>query len=117
MQGRLGSHIEPPETPVNNRRSVIATGFIALLVLLVLYEGYRAVAVLIMLPADIWPRLGIGLAASFLRVVSSLLIALLWTVPLGFAIGTNRKLANFLQPVVQVIAAIPQERYSIAGYR
>jgi NitT/TauT family transport system permease protein len=32
---------------------------------------------------------------------------LLWTVPLGFAIGTNRKLANFLQPVVQVIAAIP----------
>ncbi len=107
MQARLRSHIEPPETSAVNRRSFIAMGFVAVLVLLILYGAYRAVGVLIILPTDIWPRLAIGLAASFLRVIASLLIALLWTVPLGFAIGTNRKLANFLQPVVQVIAAIP----------
>jgi NitT/TauT family transport system permease protein len=35
------------------------------------------------------------------------MIALLWTVPLGVAIGTNRRLATVLQPIVQVVAAIP----------
>jgi len=42
-----------------------------------------------------------------MRVAASLVIALLWTIPAGVAIGTNRRLANFLQPVVQVVAAIP----------
>jgi NitT/TauT family transport system permease protein len=42
-----------------------------------------------------------------LRVAVSLLIALLWTIPLGVAIGTNRRLATVLQPIVQVVAAIP----------
>jgi NitT/TauT family transport system permease protein len=32
---------------------------------------------------------------------------LLWTIPLGVAIGTNRRLATILQPIVQVVAAIP----------
>lgn len=107
MRARLKTHIAPPETSPDRKRSVVALAFLAVLILLVLYGAYRAIAVLVMLPTNIWPRLGIGLAASFLRVAVSLVIALLWTVPLGFAIGTNRKLANFLQPVVQVIAAIP----------
>jgi NitT/TauT family transport system permease protein len=37
-----------------------------------------------------------------LRVAVSLLIALLWTIPLGVAIGTNRRLATVLQPIVQI---------------
>jgi NitT/TauT family transport system permease protein len=44
---------------------------------------------------------------TFLRVTVSLLIALLWTIPLGVAIGTNRRVATILQPLVQVVAAIP----------
>ena len=38
---------------------------------------------------------------------AALLIALAWTVPLGVAIGTNRRLASWLQPVVQIAASIP----------
>ena len=37
----------------------------------------------------------------------SLIITLLWTVPVGVFIRTNRRLANVLQPIVQVIAAVP----------
>ena len=37
----------------------------------------------------------------------ALAITLLWTIPAGVAIGTNARLARFLQPVVQVVAAIP----------
>ena len=35
------------------------------------------------------------------------MIALAWTVPVGVAIGTNPRLANLLQPVVQITASVP----------
>lgn len=44
---------------------------------------------------------------TFLRVISAQIIALMWTVPLGVAIGMNKKAANILQPVIQVVASIP----------
>jgi NitT/TauT family transport system permease protein len=59
------------------------------------------------LHVDDWTAIGIGTLATFLRVTLALVLALVWTVPLGVAIGTNRKLAAILQPVVQVTASIP----------
>ncbi len=44
---------------------------------------------------------------TFLRVISAQIIALMWTVPLGVVIGMNKKAANILQPVIQVVASIP----------
>ena len=44
---------------------------------------------------------------SFLRVIIAQIIALAWTVPLGVAIGMNRKIANILQPIIQILASIP----------
>jgi ABC-type anion transport system duplicated permease subunit len=41
-----------------------------------------------------------------LRVGAALMIATAWTVPLGVAIGTNRKLANMMQPIMQVTASV-----------
>ena len=43
----------------------------------------------------------------FLRVIAAQIIALIWTVPVGVAIGMNKKLANILQPIIQVVASIP----------
>jgi len=71
------------------------------------YGAYRAIEMLITLPGSAWAQLGLGLLATFARVTASLAIALLWTIPLGVAIGTNRRLAAVLGPIVQVIAAIP----------
>lgn len=45
--------------------------------------------------------------ASLLRVLAAQVIALLWTVPVGVAIGMNKKLANIFQPIIQVIASVP----------
>jgi NitT/TauT family transport system permease protein len=72
-----------------------------------LFGFYRAVVTLAGLPAAGWAALGKGVLATFGRVVASLILALLWTVPVGVAIGTNRRLAGVLQPVVQVVASIP----------
>ncbi|PWT83428.1 MAG: ABC transporter permease [Acidobacteria bacterium] len=107
LRQRLRTHITPPEPSSESGRSILTIAIITGFVLLVLYGAYRAVAVLSTLNSDVWPTIGLGLLASFIRVMVSLGIALVWTVPVGFAIGTNRKLANILQPVVQVIAAIP----------
>jgi NitT/TauT family transport system permease protein len=77
------------------------------LAVLFLYGGWQAASLLWKLPAASWLDLAKGLGATLLRVNVSLFLALLWTVPVGVLIGTNRRLATFLQPLVQVVAAIP----------
>ena len=59
------------------------------------------------LPTSAWGTLVLGQGPSFLQVLVALILALLWSVPVGVAIGTNRRLATFLLPVVQVVASIP----------
>jgi NitT/TauT family transport system permease protein len=48
-----------------------------------------------------------GLGATFLRVNLALLLAALWTVPAGVAIGLNPKLARIAQPLAQIAASVP----------
>jgi len=104
----LSGYISPPEIITAEKKySWLLIGIGFALAAVAFYGAYRAAELLIGLPATQWAQLGVGLFATFVRVAVSLLIALLWTVPLGVAIGTNRRLANVLQPVVQVIAAIP----------
>ncbi|MFQ3633731.1 ABC transporter permease [Roseiflexus sp.] len=62
---------------------------------------------LLQVPLDQWIGIGIGVGATFLRVVAALIIALLWTVPLGVYIGTQPRAAAVLQPIVQIVASIP----------
>lgn len=83
------------------------SAFYLLLGILILYGGFRAVLMLISVPQTQWGQIGIGVLATFLRVNVSLIIALLWTIPVGVAIGTNRRVASILQPIVQVTAAVP----------
>ena len=72
-----------------------------------IYGAVQAGKMLLAIPMVQWGTIAVGVAATFLRVFASLLIALAWTVPLGVAIGTNRRLASWLQPVVQIAASIP----------
>jgi len=71
------------------------------------YGAYRAARLLMGVPAAEWGSIGIGLSATLLRVISALALAFAWTVPLGFVIGTNPRLAAILQPVVQIAASVP----------
>jgi NitT/TauT family transport system permease protein len=48
-----------------------------------------------------------GGGATFLRVEFTLLIAALWTIPAGVAIGLNARLSAAIQPIVQVVASVP----------
>jgi NitT/TauT family transport system permease protein len=49
----------------------------------------------------------LGLGATFLRVNLALLLAALWTIPAGVAIGLNPRLARIAQPAAQIAASVP----------
>lgn len=72
-----------------------------------LYLGFNAFKLLTELSKDEFARILPSVLHSFLRVTAAQVIALMWTVPLGVAIGMNKKLANILQPIIQVVASIP----------
>jgi NitT/TauT family transport system permease protein len=75
--------------------------------LLVIVGLYRSGIMLLTVSSDQWMQMGLGIFATLLRVTIAMLIALAWTIPLGVAIGTNRRLSAVLQPVVQITASVP----------
>lgn len=108
LQRRLSSRADsPPGQPEGRSFSWVLFATLVLLGAGVSYGGYRAAELLTTLPADDWARIGTGLLATLVRVAASLVIALVWTIPVGVAIGTNPRLSALLQPVVQVVASVP----------
>ena len=105
---RFRSRAPAPLDATHGGRPGITTIVIgAVIGLIILYGGYQAILLAMTLPAATWPLVGLGVLATMTRVLVALAITLLWTIPAGVAIGTNARLARFLQPVVQVVAAIP----------
>lgn len=49
----------------------------------------------------------IGAGATFLRVELALVLAALWTIPVGVYIGLHPKLSAIAQPIAQVAASVP----------
>lgn len=107
MRELFGGRIPGVESAPTARSSAVVVATIAAAILAATYGSIRAFGLLATLPAADWGRLGLGLAATAARVGASLALALLWTIPLGVVIGTNRRLATVLQPVVQTVASIP----------
>jgi NitT/TauT family transport system permease protein len=59
------------------------------------------------LPRGDWRLIGTSAAATFLRTTIALVLAALWTIPVGVAIGSNPRWARRLQPLVQITASVP----------
>jgi len=71
------------------------------------YAVVRVVMILTGLPAPEFREIGVGLAATFLRVNLTLALGALWTIPVGVAIGFNPRLARIAQPLAQIAASVP----------
>ncbi len=96
--------IEKPALPL---RLWLWRGLLLVFSLILIIGIFRLGQLLITIPLNDYGRIVAGTLATALRVAISLALALAWTVPLGVAIGSNPRLATFLQPVVQVAASIP----------
>lgn len=91
----------------NNNTSYFSYILKAIFYAILLYGLYRGIKLLVKLDIAEIQEIGISLVATFLRVAAALIIALSWTLIVGVLIGTNRKFANFMQPIVQILASIP----------
>ncbi len=54
-----------------------------------------------------WLRLLTSMGATFLRVIIAVLLASLWTIPVGVMIGRNPRWARLFQPIIQMAASFP----------
>lgn len=93
---------------VNNKFGVVIKWIIRIVAIIVfLYAAINASKLIMKLSMDeileIFPAVG----ATLLRVLAAQIIAIIWTVPVGVAIGLNKKLARILQPIVQIAASVP----------
>jgi len=107
FQRRTSGVIASLEPSGEAKASRLAKGILTGFLLGAFYGGYRAATLLATLSGSAWADLGKGIVATFLRVSVALAITLIWTIPVGVFIGTNRRLAAILQPIVQVVASIP----------
>jgi NitT/TauT family transport system permease protein len=111
---RLSSGMAQPKTtapvlhkPKKSTMNKLLPVFAAIVLLAALDAVFRAVAVLSGLtPAEVVTTFEAA-GATFLRVMISLAIASLWTIPVGVAIGFNQRLARIAQPLAQVAASVP----------
>ena len=79
----------------------------ALVGAVVAYGLFRAGQMILSVSGAEWGHLLLAVFATLLRVSAALAISLLWTLPAGVAIGTNRRIAAWLQPVVEIAASLP----------
>jgi len=59
------------------------------------------------MPLSSWQQVAMGALYTSIRVLIVLILSLLITVPIGVTIGRDPKLAQFLQPIVQIAASVP----------
>ncbi len=81
--------------------------FISGFAIIVLWGTWEAVLLLRFLSLADWQKVIGGAVLTAMRVICALFLSLLWTVPVGVAIGRNPRLAQILQPLVQIAASVP----------
>lgn len=88
-------------------RKWVLRGVLAAVLAAIAYAAIRMFALLFGLtPSDLRSIVS-GAGATFLRVEFTLLLAGLWTIPVGVYIGLRPKLAAVAQPLAQVAASVP----------
>ncbi|WP_322815648.1 ABC transporter permease [Chloroflexus sp.] len=96
-----------PAEDEERRRSGLGLIVLVAIIILTGWGLFNGVRLLFNVSFAQWGEILLGIVATFGRVGAAVSIAVLWTVPVGVWIGTHRKVAAVLQPVVQILASIP----------
>jgi NitT/TauT family transport system permease protein len=73
----------------------------------VLFGAVKYVHLLMALTGGEWLHLLQSTAATFLRVLLAVMLASLWTIPVGVLIGRHPRWSHVLQPIIQMAASFP----------
>jgi NitT/TauT family transport system permease protein len=104
-RGNANSHPDRHHKGALAKWSSLVFGGIAMGVIL-----YAAGKMSVMLTSLTRPELReifVGAGATFLRVELTLVLAALWTIPVGVFIGLRPKLSAIAQPIAQIAASVP----------
>lgn len=105
---RLGTGVTGiGSTPTPAILRAVGTAILVIIVVAAIFGGAQAINLISSIGPQQWLLVLAASAATLLRVVAALILALAWTVPVGVAIGTNRHLASRALPLVQVTASVP----------
>lgn len=74
---------------------------------IVLWGSWEALLLLRVLSWADWQTVMLGAILTTIRVLVALALSLLWTVPVGVAIGRSPRLSQLVQPIVQIAASVP----------
>ena len=96
-----------PDTPQNTLRRWLALALGVAILISAIYLVFRGAVLVTGLSQSELLMILKGLVATFLRVTAALVLASLWTVPAGVAIGTHPRLARIAQPLAQIAASVP----------
>jgi len=88
------------------RRALLAVVGVAALAAAA-WGSWQLIRLLVALPRADWGLLAAALGATFLRTAGALVLATLWTVPVGIALGRSPVWSRRFQPVVQLVASFP----------
>ncbi len=89
------------------RISLLRGGILVVIALAVLYAAWQALGLLREVHWLQFAGIMKGALATFLRVNVALLLASVWTIPVGVAIGFHPRLARIAQPIAQIAASVP----------
>jgi NitT/TauT family transport system permease protein len=96
------------ETRKHNEAPALLRGLLLVVVAgAVIYAAWQALILLRPVHGSEFMEIMKGAMATFLRVNVSLIIASVWTIPAGVAIGFNPRLARIAQPLAQIAASVP----------
>jgi NitT/TauT family transport system permease protein len=98
---------EPPDSGAVNARRWPKRLLLAAIGLGVLFGVTKYVHLLMRLTGNEWLYLLGSTAATFLRVVIAVVLASLWTIPVGVMIGRHPRWSRVLQPIIQMAASFP----------
>ncbi|SEC51772.1 ABC transporter permease [Terriglobus roseus] len=104
---RRSTHPQYDEAGRRAPSTVVRTVAIAAIFVMVGYAAIRALHLLRGIDQHEVLQIFGGAGMTLMRVVIALLLATLWTVPAGVAIGFHPRLARIAQPLAQIAASVP----------
>ena len=87
--------------------TLLRTFILAVILVVVAYAAVQALHLLRSIDRHEVLRIFGGAGMTLMRVVIALVLATLWTVPAGVAIGFHPRLARIAQPLAQIAASVP----------
>jgi NitT/TauT family transport system permease protein len=101
------THAEKPDSGVPNARRWLKRLLVATIAVSVLFGLASYIHLLTTLTGPDWFHLLNSTAATFTRVLAAVVLATLWTVPVGVVIGREPRWARIFQPLIQMAASFP----------